>query len=102
MSPYLPKLPTSSSGFFLALHLGILSFWFYSTIDSKCAPISTLLPFSISGIIVGFLMHYWVDDYYSNVSEFEYGDLPPYWVVWIFALLIYFIVIFFSYIFLNP
>jgi hypothetical protein len=50
------KLPNSASGFFLLIHTVLLFYWLYNRLDST----SYLLPLSISGMAVGWIMYYFV------------------------------------------
>jgi len=99
MSPEVPsiKLPNSPFGYFLLLHTGLLFFWLYNRLDSA---ISILLPISISGILVGWVMQYLVGGYLEfkweeenkNSSE-KFSSAISYWIVAIVAYIILFLII---------
>ena len=89
------KLPNSPSGFVLLIHTGLLFFWLYNRSDSS---LSYLKPLSISGIVVGLIMYYFVGSYLDN--EFEkrgnyseiFGSAIIFWIITIFAyIILYFI-----------
>jgi len=89
MSPEIPwiKLPNTASGFFLLLHTGLLFFWLFNKSDST---ISILLPISISGLVVGFIMHYFVGPYLPREHD-EFVSLKPVIICWIIAIFVYYI-----------
>lgn len=88
------KLPNYSSGYFLVLHTGLLFFWLYSRLISNSNPLSYLLPVSISGIIVGWIMHYFVGNYLDNKRiKNEDNVLFLSIVFWVVAIIVYAILI---------
>lgn len=89
------KLPNRFSGFFLVLHTGLLFFWLYNRLISNSDPISILLPVSISGLIVGCFMHYFVGNYLDIQREYRresdiFNSTIKYWF---FAIIVYIILI---------